>query len=200
MIHVKSGDAEIAYEILGTGPPVVLLHPFPVHHEFWLPAAQAADIPLSADPPRPARSRRLRCGRRSRHHGKACDRSRSHPRPRRGWTRPPSPEFLSAATRYSSSGGAIGDGSQPWRCSIPKRRRILPTPGPARLQAAADVLERGTEPFFESMIPKLLGKTTQREPSRSRAGRSADDAQDVARKMSLKYSEAWRSVRIPCPT
>ena len=29
MIHVKSGDAEIAYEILGTGPPVVLLHPFP---------------------------------------------------------------------------------------------------------------------------------------------------------------------------
>jgi pimeloyl-ACP methyl ester carboxylesterase len=31
----------------------------------------------------------------------------------------------------------------------------------ARLQAAKDVLERGTEPFFESMIPKLLGKTTR---------------------------------------
>ena len=30
-----------------------------------------------------------------------------------------------------------------------------------RLQAAADVLERGTEPFFESMVPKLLGKTTR---------------------------------------
>ena len=41
MIHIKSGDAEIAYQVLGTGPPLVLLHPFPAHHEFWLPAAQA---------------------------------------------------------------------------------------------------------------------------------------------------------------
>src|ERR1700681_3288382 len=41
MIHIKSGDAEIAYQVLGSGSPVVLLHPFPVHHEFWLPAAHA---------------------------------------------------------------------------------------------------------------------------------------------------------------
>ena len=41
MIHLKSGDADIAYQTLGTGPPVVLLHPFPASHEFWLPAAQA---------------------------------------------------------------------------------------------------------------------------------------------------------------
>jgi pimeloyl-ACP methyl ester carboxylesterase len=30
-----------------------------------------------------------------------------------------------------------------------------------RLQAANDVLERGTEQFFESMIPRLLSKTTR---------------------------------------
>jgi pimeloyl-ACP methyl ester carboxylesterase len=30
-----------------------------------------------------------------------------------------------------------------------------------RLQSANDVVERGTEPFFESMIPRLLGKTTR---------------------------------------
>jgi len=30
-----------------------------------------------------------------------------------------------------------------------------------RLQAANDVLERGTEPFFESMVPKVLAKTTR---------------------------------------
>jgi pimeloyl-ACP methyl ester carboxylesterase len=30
-----------------------------------------------------------------------------------------------------------------------------------RLQAANDVLERGTGPFFESMIPKVMGKTTR---------------------------------------
>ena len=40
MIYIKSGDAEIAYQVLGSGSPVVLLHPFPVHHEFGLPAAQ----------------------------------------------------------------------------------------------------------------------------------------------------------------
>ncbi|HEX3822147.1 MAG TPA: alpha/beta hydrolase, partial [Candidatus Sulfotelmatobacter sp.] len=39
--RVKSGDAEIVYWVLGTGSPVVLLHPFPVHHEFWLPASEA---------------------------------------------------------------------------------------------------------------------------------------------------------------
>lgn len=31
----------------------------------------------------------------------------------------------------------------------------------ARLQAANDVIERGTEAFFESMIPRLLGKSTR---------------------------------------
>src|SRR5436305_7799949 len=41
MIRIKSGDAEIAYWIVGSGLPVVLLHPFPANHEFWLPAAQA---------------------------------------------------------------------------------------------------------------------------------------------------------------
>src|SRR5271165_2435406 len=39
--RVKSGDAEIAYWTVGDGPPAVLLHPFPVNHEFWLPVAEA---------------------------------------------------------------------------------------------------------------------------------------------------------------
>ena len=38
--RINSGDAEIVYWSLGDGPPVVLLHPFPVHHEFWLPVAE----------------------------------------------------------------------------------------------------------------------------------------------------------------
>src|SRR5208282_5050627 len=38
--RIKSGDAEIAYWTFGDGPPVVLLHPFPVHHEFWLPVSE----------------------------------------------------------------------------------------------------------------------------------------------------------------
>src|SRR6266478_10060432 len=40
MITIQSGDTQISYEILGDGPPLVLLHPFPANHELWLPAAQ----------------------------------------------------------------------------------------------------------------------------------------------------------------
>jgi pimeloyl-ACP methyl ester carboxylesterase len=39
--RIRSGDAEIVYWTVGDGPAVVLLHPFPVHHEFWLPVAEA---------------------------------------------------------------------------------------------------------------------------------------------------------------
>ena len=41
-----------------------------------------------------------------------------------------------------------------------KAQADTPEARAARLQAASDVMERGTEPFFESMLPKLLGKTT----------------------------------------
>jgi pimeloyl-ACP methyl ester carboxylesterase len=35
-----SEDAELAYQILGSGQDVVLLHPTPAHREFWCPVAQ----------------------------------------------------------------------------------------------------------------------------------------------------------------
>ncbi len=31
----RSGDANLYYEIAGAGPDVVLLHPFPLNHQFW---------------------------------------------------------------------------------------------------------------------------------------------------------------------
>ena len=37
MQKTVSDDADIFYDVAGAGPPVVLLHPFPVNHEFWLP-------------------------------------------------------------------------------------------------------------------------------------------------------------------
>lgn len=36
-MKIRSGDAEIDYEVQGTGFPVVLLHPFPVTRDFWRP-------------------------------------------------------------------------------------------------------------------------------------------------------------------
>jgi pimeloyl-ACP methyl ester carboxylesterase len=42
-----------------------------------------------------------------------------------------------------------------------KAQADTPEARSARLQSATDVMERGTEPFFETMIPKLIGKTTR---------------------------------------
>jgi pimeloyl-ACP methyl ester carboxylesterase len=39
-VHLSSDDAQIFYTVVGDGPPVVLLHPFPANHKVWLPAAE----------------------------------------------------------------------------------------------------------------------------------------------------------------
>lgn len=44
MVRIRSGDAEIEYEVLGSGPTVVLLHPFPAHRGIWMPMAQALSV------------------------------------------------------------------------------------------------------------------------------------------------------------
>ena len=160
MIQIKSGDTSLAYQILGTGPPVVLLHPFPAHHELWLPAANALisryqvilpDLRGHGDSDAgdgPATMEK---------HAVDLARILDH----------------AEVGRVPFAGVSIGGYVlfEFWRRY---RGRIaalvlLNTKAPAdspeakasRLQAAADVLERGTGPFFESMVPKLLGQTTR---------------------------------------
>lgn len=160
MIQIKSGDTSLAYQILGTGPPVVLLHPFPAHHELWLPAANALisryqvilpDLRGHGDSDAgdgPATMEK---------HAVDLARILDHA------------EVGRAPFAGVSIGGYVL--FEFWRRY---RGRIaalvlLNTKAPAdspeakasRLQAAADVLERGTGPFFESMVPKLLGQTTR---------------------------------------
>lgn len=36
----RSSDTQLFYEVAGDGPDVVLLHPFPLNHNFWKPAAE----------------------------------------------------------------------------------------------------------------------------------------------------------------
>jgi pimeloyl-ACP methyl ester carboxylesterase len=158
--RVKSGDAEIVYRVLGKGPPVVLLHPFPANHEFWLPVAEALSTRYRVILPD------------LRGHGDS------------GVGEGPATMEKQAADiarmmddadvgRAPLIGVSIGGYAlfEFWRRH---RGRIAAlglcnTKAPAdnaearaaRLQAANDVLERGTEPFFESMIPRLLGKTTR---------------------------------------
>lgn len=158
--HIKSGDAEIVYWALGDGPPVVLLHPFPANHEFWLPVAEALATRYRVVLPD------------LRGHGES------------GVGEGPATMEKHAADIASVMGDAkvgraplvgvsIGGYAlfEFWRkhrgrvaalglCNT-KAPADAPEARAGRLQAANDVLERGTEPFFESMIPKLMGKTTR---------------------------------------
>ena len=157
---VKSGDAEIAYRVLGEGASVVLLHPFPVNHEFWLPVARVLAARFRVILPD------------LRGHGAS-----------EGGEGPATMEkhALDIARvmddaevgRAPMIGVSIGGYAlfEFWRRF---RGRVAAlglcnTKAPAdsaegragRLQAANDVVERGAEPFFQTMIPRLLGKTTR---------------------------------------
>ncbi len=158
--QIKSGDANIFYWTLGDGPPVVLLHPFPVHHEFWLPVAETLATRYRLILPD------------LRGHGES------------GIGEGPATMQKHAADlarvlndadvgRAPIIGVSIGGYVifEFWRqyrgrvaalglCNT-KAPADSPEARAGRLQAATDVLERGTEPFFESMIPKLLGKSTR---------------------------------------
>jgi len=160
MQRMKSGDAEIAYWILGGGPPVVLLHPFPAHHGFWMPVAEVL-------------AQRYRV---------ILPDLRGHGESEVG-DGPATMEKHAADLARVMDGADVGRAPmigvsiggyvlfEFWR---KHRGRVsalglcntkAPADGPearaGRLQAANDVLERGTEPFLETMIPRLLGKTTR---------------------------------------
>jgi 3-oxoadipate enol-lactonase len=156
---VKSDDAEIVYYSLGEGPPVVLLHPFPANHEFWLPVAEAlatryrvilpdlrghgdsgvGDGPATMDK-----------------HANDIARVLDHA----GIGRAP-------LVGVSIGGYALFEFWRKYRGRV-SALGLFNTKAPAdsaearsgRLKTATDVLDRGTEPFFESMIPRLLGRTT----------------------------------------
>lgn len=158
--RVKSGDAEIVYWILGDGPPVVLLHPFPANHSFWLPVADELSTRFRVILPD------------LRGHGDSD-----------------TGEGPATMSKHAADLARVMDDAEIGRAPIvgvsiggyilfefwrSYRSRTIAlglcnTKAPAdnaegraaRLQAASDVLERGTEPFFQSMIPRLLGTTTR---------------------------------------
>jgi pimeloyl-ACP methyl ester carboxylesterase len=160
MQRIKSGDAEIAYWALGDGAPIVLLHPFPANHEFWQPVAQTLATRYRVILPDLRGHGESEVGEGPATMAKhAADISRVMDDADVG--------------RAPLIGVSIGGYAlfELWRKN---RGRIAAlglcnTKAPAdnaearagRLQAANDVLERGTEPFFESMIPRLLGRTTR---------------------------------------
>jgi pimeloyl-ACP methyl ester carboxylesterase len=159
MQHLRSDDAEIAYEIRGNGAPVLLLHPFPSNHEFWYPAASAFDSTYRLILPD------LR-GHGESDIGEGPALMQKHA------------SDIARVLDDAGVGKAVFVG-----CSIGGyilfefwrrfRSRVTalafcdtrPQADNAkaranRLKAAATVLEQGTEQFLDSMIPKFIGRTT----------------------------------------
>ncbi|MGA2979835.1 MAG: alpha/beta fold hydrolase [Terriglobales bacterium] len=180
MERVHSGDAEIFYEIRGNGPPVVLLHPFPCHHEFWYPVATALD---------------------SRYRLILPD-LRGHGDSDIGEGPALMPKHASDVARVLDAAG-IGKAAfigcsiggyvlfEFWRrfrarvtalALCDTRPQADTTEARAnRLKAADAGLEQGTEPFIETMIPKLMGRTTV-----STRSDVVDGARAMMRKMSAE--------------
>jgi 3-oxoadipate enol-lactonase len=160
MNRIRSGDANIAYEVLGDGPPLVLLHPFPAHHAFWLPAAQSLT---------------------SRYRVVLPD-LRGHGESDVGEGPATMEKHASDLVRVLDDAGVgraifcgVSIGGyilfEFWRrnpgriaalvLSCTRAQADTDDARNARLKNAELVLERGTEWFVDLMTPKLLGKTTQ---------------------------------------
>jgi 3-oxoadipate enol-lactonase len=159
MPQITSGDAEILYEVLGSGPPVVLLHPFPANHDLWKPAAQAM---LS-------RYRIILPDLRGHGDSGIGEGPASMEKHAEDIARVLDNEQIGRATFVvvSIGGYVLFEFWRKYRARVEalmlcntKAQSDTPEARGGRLQAALDVLERGTEPFFESMLPKLIGKTT----------------------------------------
>lgn len=159
MPSVRSDDAEIFYEIRGSGPPVVLLHPFPCHHGFWHPIAAALD----------SRYRLILPDLRGHGHSEVGQGPAFMAKHANDIIRVLDAEGVGRAAFVGCSiGGYIL--FEIWRrfrarvnslvlCDTRPQADTAQARG-NRLKTAASVLEQGTEPFLETMIPKLMGRTT----------------------------------------
>ncbi|MFY9844090.1 MAG: alpha/beta fold hydrolase [Terriglobales bacterium] len=159
MEHLRSDDAEIFYEIRGDGPPVVLLHPFPCHHEFWNPVAAALESRYRLILPDLRGHGDSEIG-----EGPALMRKHASDIARVL----DAAGFGKAAFVGCSIGGYIL--FEFWRrfrgrvislALCDTRPQADTAEGRAnRLKSATAVIEQGSEPFIETMISKLMGRTT----------------------------------------
>ncbi len=158
---LHTADADLFYEVRGSGPDVVLLHPFPCAHEFWLPLVEALESRFRFILP-----------------------------DLRGLGRSQTGEGPATMARHAADLLGLCDALKLRRvifggCSIggyilfelwrrqPERFRALlladtkspadtPSEREARLKMAEAVLERGPQTILDALLSRLLGETTRR--------------------------------------
>lgn len=159
-MQLQSDDATLYYETHGSGPDVVLLHPFPANHKFWLPVVDALASRFRLTLPD------LR-GHGQSQPGAGAATMQKHAR---DVLRICEEVGVQRATFVGCSiGGYVN--FELWRQARERVKALvfIDTKAPAdsdearanRLKSADDVLARGAEPFIEGMMPKLLGRSTR---------------------------------------
>jgi pimeloyl-ACP methyl ester carboxylesterase len=179
-MQVRSSDAEIFYEVLGSGPDLVLLHPFPAHHGVWKPVAEQLATRYRVILPD------LR-GHGNSGVGEGAATMEKHV------------NDLLRVCADANVGRAIFAGEsiggyilfEFWRRERERMRALALCNTKAtadsdearrgRLQSAEDVVKYGVEPFVNSMLPKLLGETTRT---------NRPDVAAAARAMMMKITPA----------
>jgi pimeloyl-ACP methyl ester carboxylesterase len=160
MQKIVSDDADIFYDVAGTGPPVILLHPFPVNHEFWLPVTKhlASRYRLIMPDLRGHGESGL---------GNGPATMQKHALDVAGVMTD------AGVDRAPIIGVSIGGYTifEFWRRFRDRVSGLLlcNTKAPAdtaearasRLKTADDVLQQSTEPFFEGMLQKVLAQNTR---------------------------------------
>ena len=206
MPHIRSDDADIFYDVAGDGAPVVLLHPFPAHHEFWLPLGKFLSSRYQLILPDLRGHGESTLG-----EGPATMQKHAADIAR----------VMDAAgvDRAPLIGVSIGGYAifEFWRrfrdrvnalvLSKTKASADNPEARAARLEAANDVLQRGTGPFFEGMLQKLMGETTRRSrpdlvegAHRLMRKMSAEDVAGVQRGMAERPDSVSTLKTIDVPT
>jgi 3-oxoadipate enol-lactonase len=160
MEKIRCDDAEIFYDVTGSGPPVVLLHPFPANHELWFPVAQMLALRHRLIMPD------LRGhGESSLGSGHATMQKHASDIARvmddAGVDRAPLIGVSIGGYAIFEFWGRFRDRVTALVLCNTKAQADTPEARANRLQIADDVLQRGTEPFFEGMVQKLLGETTR---------------------------------------
>src|SRR5258708_23835155 len=161
MEKITRDDAEIFYDVAGSGPTVVLLHPFPANHEFWLPVSRFLSSQYRLLIPD------------LRGHGESS--LGNGPATMQKHASDVAIVMDAAGVdRAPLIGVSIGGYTifEFWRrfrnrvtalvLTNTKAQADTPEARASRLQSADDVLQHGTEPFFESRTLKILGETTRR--------------------------------------
>jgi len=180
MEKIVSDDAEIFYDTAGSGPSVVLLHPTPADHEFFLPVSKLLS----------ARYRLVMPDLRGHGESGLGDGPATMQKHAFDVARIMDGAGVERAPLLGVSiGGRVI--FEFWRRFRERVSALVLCNTEARADSsearanryrnADDVLQRGTEPFFESMVPKLMGETTRR---------SRPDLVEGARRMMRRMSPA----------